>query len=74
MNLTLMIQQGSEAKTDLVSPCFTCLERSKSEPIRKGKEPIIIDDANPSDDENSAITKELLRLKDFFETGMFKSI
>ena len=48
--------------------------RNKTDPLRKGKEPIVIDDTNPSDEENFAVTKELLRLKDLFETGMFKSI
>ena len=74
VNLTLMIQQGSEAKTDLVSTCLTCLDRNKIDPLSKGKEPIVIDDTNPSDEENSIVTEELLRLKDLFETGMFKSI
>ena len=53
------------------------MERSKTESTSKqskGKESIIIDDTNPSDEENLAITEELLRLKDLFETGMFKSI
>src|ERR1044071_9480166 len=29
VNLTLMAQQGSEAKNESTSPCLTCLERSK---------------------------------------------
>ena len=77
VNLSLMVQQDSNAKNDLVSPCLTCLERSKTESIpdmSKGKETIVIDDTNPSDEENSAVTEELLRLKDLFETGMLKSV
>ena len=72
-----MVQQEPNAKDDLVSPCLTCLERSKTESIpdmSKGKETIVIDEANHSDEENSAVTEELLRLKDLFETGMFKSV
>src|SRR4051812_22109821 len=45
VNLTLIAQQGSEAKDDSISPYLTCLERSKIESISKlskGKEPIII--------------------------------
>src|ERR1041385_8283718 len=38
----------------------------------KGKQPIVIDDASPSNEET--ITEELLRLRDLFETGMFKSV
>src|SRR3954465_2419441 len=75
VNLTLMAQQGSETKNESTSPCLTCLERSKIESISersKGKQPIVIDDTNPSNEEN--ITKELLRLKNLFETGMFKSV
>ena len=64
VNLSLMVQQDSNAKNDLVSPCLTCLERSKTDSISKGKEPIFIDDTNPSDDENLAVSEELLRLKD----------
>ena len=74
VNLTLMIQQGSKDKTDLVSPCLTCLDQNKIDPLGKGKEPIVIDDTNPSDEENSAVTEEFLRLKDLFETGMLKSV
>jgi len=40
----------------------------------KQKETIIIDDANPSVEENPVVTEELLRLKELFETGMFKSV
>ena len=65
VNFTLIAQQGSEAKNDTISPCLTCLERSKTE---KGKEPIIIDDINPSVEENPAVTEELLRLKDLLDT------
>ena len=75
VNLTLMAQQGSETKNESTSPCLTCLERSKIESISersKGKQPIVIDDANPSNEET--ITEELLRLKNLFETGMFKSV
>ena len=77
VNLTLIAQQGTKAKNDTISPCLTCLEWSKIESTSKqskGKEPIIIDDTNPSDEENLAITEELLRLKDLFETGMLKSV
>src|ERR1041385_2157493 len=75
VNLTLMDQQGSETKNKSTSPCLTCLEQSKIESIperSKGKQPIVIDDANPSNEET--ITEELLRLKNLFETGMFKSV
>src|SRR3954470_20829207 len=77
VNHTLIAQQGSETKNESTSPCLTCLERSKTESISmqsKGKEPIVIDDTNPSIEENSAVTEELLRLKDLFDTGMFKSV
>src|SRR3954464_5060444 len=50
VNLTLMAQQGSEAKNESTSPCLTCLERSKIESISersKGKQHVAIDDANP---------------------------
>ena len=67
-----MAQQGSEAKPQSDSPFLTCLEQSKTN--AKGKSPIVIDDTNASDEENSAVTKEILRLKDFFETGLFKSV
>ena len=55
-------------------PCLTCLEHDKYESSRKGKGPIIIDDTNPSVEENVVVTEELLRLKDLFDTGMFKSV
>ena len=48
------------------------MERSKTD--SKGKAAILIDDTNASDEENSAVTEELLRLKDLFETGLFKSV
>ena len=32
------------------------------------------DATNTSDEENPAVTKELLRLKNLFESGMFKSV
>src|SRR4051812_42052145 len=35
VNLSLMAQQGSEAKIDSDSPCLTCLERSKRFPKAK---------------------------------------
>src|SRR4051812_39788812 len=72
VNLSLMAQQGSEAKSNSDSPCLTCLERSKTD--SKGKAHIVIDDTNASDEENSAVTEELLRLKDLFETGLLKSV
>src|SRR4051812_10832608 len=72
VNLSLMAQQGSEANHKTDSPCLTCLERSKTD--LKGKAPIVIDDTNASDEENPAITEELLRLKNLFESGMFKSV
>ena len=68
INLTLMAQQGSEAKNDSTTPCLTCLDRDKLESARKGKGPIIIDDTNPSVEENNSVTEELLRLKDLFDT------
>src|SRR3954468_20151426 len=74
INLSLMAQQGSEAKNDSSLPCLTCLDRDKLESTRKGKGPIIIDDTNPSKEENDSVTEELLRLKDLFDTGMFKSV
>ena len=49
VNLTLMILQGSKDKTNLVSPCLTCLEWSKTDSLHKAKEPIVIDDTNPTD-------------------------
>src|ERR1041385_6043793 len=72
VNLSLMAQQGSEAIDKTESPCLDCLERSKTD--SKGKAPIVIDDTNASDEENPAVTEELLRLKKLFETGMFKSV
>src|SRR4051812_16799059 len=74
LNLTLMAQQGSDAKTDSTTPCLTFLDRDKLESARKGKRPIVIDDTNPSVEENDNVTEELLRLKDLFDTGMFKSV
>src|SRR3954467_15708477 len=71
VNLSLMAQQGSEAKTDSDSPCLTCLERRKTE--SRGKAPMFTDDTT-SNKQNPAVTEELLRLKDLFETGMFKSV
>src|SRR4051812_40306958 len=71
VNLSLMAQQGSEANDKTDSPCLTCLERSKT--ISKGKA-IVIDETNASDEENPAVTEELLRLKNLFESGMFKSV
>src|SRR3954466_5060417 len=70
-NLSLMAQQGSEENHKTDSTCLTWLERSKT--VSKGKA-IVIDDTNPSDEENPAVTEELLRLKNLFETGMFKSV
>src|SRR3954469_1449319 len=67
-----MAQQGSEANYKTESSCLDCLERSKID--SKGKAPIVIDDTNASDEENPAVTEELLRLKKLFETGMFKSV
>src|SRR3954463_7295580 len=75
VNLTLMAQQGSEDKNESTSPCLNCLEQSKIESITeksKGKQPIVIDDANSSNEET--ITEELLRLRNLFETSMFKSV
>src|SRR3954466_6142916 len=66
-----MAQQGSEANHKTDSPCLTCLERSKTD--SKGNA-IIFDDTNASDEENPAVTEELLRLKNLFESGMFKSL
>src|SRR3954469_19960950 len=71
VNISLMAQQGSEANDKTDSPCLTCLERSKT--ISKGKA-IVIDDTNASDEENPAVTEELLRLKNLFESGMFKCV
>src|SRR3954466_14550517 len=71
VNLSLMAQQGSEANHKTDSPCLTCLERRKTD--SKGKA-IFIDDTNASDEENPAVTEKLLRLKNLFETGMFKSV
>src|SRR3954462_218862 len=74
LNLTLIAQQGTKPKTDSTTPCLTCLDRDKLESVRKGKRPIVIDDSNPSVEENENFTEELLRLKDLFDTGMFKSV
>ena len=71
-NLTLMAQQGSEAKSVSDSPCLTCLERSNID--SRGKAPMFPDDTNASDEENPAVTEELLRLKNLFESGMLKSV
>jgi hypothetical protein len=77
VNLSLLVQQEARKDNDFVPPCLTCLDRSKTElsaESSKENESIIIDDTNPSDEENPAVTEELLRLKDLFETGMFKSV
>jgi len=77
VNLSLLVQQGPREKDESISPCLTCLEREKIESSAessKRKETSVIDDANPSVEENPAVTEELLRLKEFFETGMFKSV
>src|SRR3954468_2241567 len=74
INLSLMAQQGSKAKNDSSLPCLTCLDRDKLESAHKGKGPNIIDDINPSVEENDSITEELLRLKELFDTGMFKIV
>ena len=53
------------------------MEREKTElsvESSKEKEAIIIDDTNPSVEENPVVTEELLRLKELFEIGMFKSV
>src|SRR3954467_10889940 len=57
VNLSLMAQQGSEANHKIDSPFLICLERSKTD--YKGNAPIVIDDANASDEENPAVTEEL---------------
>ena len=59
-NLTLMVQQDSKvnAKNDSVSPCLTCLDRNKIGSLSKGKESIVIDDTNASEEEHSAVTEE----------------
>ena len=67
-----MAQQGSEAKPVSNSPCLTCLERSNTD--SRGKAPMFPDATNTSDEENPAVTEELLRLKNLFESGMFKSV
>src|SRR3954470_7389624 len=72
INLTLIAQQGSEAKFVSDSPCLTCLERSNTE--SRGKAPMFPDITNASVEENTAVTEELLRLKNLFESGMFKSV
>ena len=51
INLTLMAQQGSEAKNDSTTPCVTCLDRDKLESARKGKGPIVIDETCSSNEE-----------------------
>src|SRR4051812_15450204 len=71
-SISLMSQQGSEANHNSGSPCLTCLQQRKTD--SKGKAAIVIDDTNASDEENSAVTQELLRLKDLFEIGLFKSV
>src|SRR3954470_9707081 len=72
VNLSLMAQQGSEAKPDSDSPCLTCLERSKTD--SRGKEPMFPDVTNASDEENPVVTEELLMLKNLLESCMFKSV
>src|SRR3954467_13482297 len=67
-----MAQQVSEAKTDSDSPFLTCLERSNID--SRGKALMFPDDTNSSVEENPADTEELLRLKNLFESGMFKSV
>src|SRR3954468_12676788 len=74
INLSLMAQQGSEAKNDSSMPCLTCLDRDKLESALKGNGHIVIDDTSPSVKENDSVTEELLRLKELFDTGMFKSV
>src|SRR3954470_19380091 len=71
-NLTLVAQQVSEAKTVSDSPCLTCLEQSNID--SRGKAPMFPDDTNSSVEENPAVTEELIRLKNLFESGMFKSV
>ena len=66
-----MAQQVSEAKSISDSPCLTCLERSNID--SRGKAPMFPDDTNTSIEENPVVTEELLRLKNWFESGMFKS-
>src|SRR3954471_19185399 len=63
-NLTLMAQQGSEAKSVFDSPCLTFLERSNTN--SRGKAPMFPDATNTSDEENPAVTEALLRLKNLF--------
>ena len=55
INLSLMAQQGPDTKKDSCLPCLTCLDRDKLESARKGKGPIIIDDTNPSVEENDIV-------------------
>ena len=71
-NLTLMAQQGSEVKSVSDSPCLTCLERNNID--SRGKAPMFPNATDTSDEENPAVTKELLRLKNLFESVMFKSV
>ena len=49
VNLSLMAQQGSEAKSASDSPCLTCLERSNID--SRGKAPMFPDDTNTSIEE-----------------------
>ena len=60
LNLSLLVQQESRKNNESVSPCLTCLEREKTElstESSKGKETIIIDDANPSVEQNPSATE-----------------
>ena len=66
VNLSLMSQQGSEAKPVSDSPCLTYLERSNTD--SRGKAPMFPNATNAFDEENPAITEELLRLQDLFES------
>src|SRR4051812_8603074 len=59
INLTLIAQQGYEAKSVSDSPCLTYLERSNTK--ARGKAPMFPDATNTSDEENPAVTEELLR-------------
>ena len=71
-NLTLMAEQGYEAKPVSDSPCLTCLEQSNID--SRCKAAMFPDVTNASDEGNPAVTEELLRLKNLFESGMFKSV
>src|SRR4051812_26238148 len=54
INLSLVAKQGSEAINESSLPCLTSLDHDKLESARKGKGPIIIDETNPSDEENAS--------------------